>query len=349
MSDVRATYNGSGEETSLALPFPWHATALQSLMQGGLGHHAWLLVGAPGAGTGELAMSFAAALLCHAPEAGHACGKCESCRWWQAGLHPDLRVLSPDEQGEDDEVQKRKEIKIGAVRALGEWAPGSPHGKLKVVVVSPANTLNTEAANALLKLLEEPPPTVRFILTTNDRKRIPATVLSRCVSFPVPLPDAANATAWLKNEAIPAAQIGLLLAQSGGLPLAAKALADEKMQTQRRLFLDALSKPRELSALTWGDAIERIGKAEKRDALTAYLDWLIAWTHDLATVCAQGAPRYNPDFTPSIENLAKTLHAVGCFRYYAILIKQKRLVQHPLNARLVLEDVLIGYKNFVVG
>ncbi len=333
----------------IARPFPWHTPALQTLLHGAFGHHAWLLVGPPGAGTSELAMGFAAALLCRTPDAGQACGKCESCHWWQAGLHPDLRVLTPDEQGEDDEVQKRKEIKIDAVRALMDWAYSSAHAGAKVVVVNPANTLNSNAANALLKLLEEPPPAVRFILTTNDRKRIPATVLSRCVSFPVPLPSAQRASEWLKSEAIPAAQIGLLLAQAGGLPLQAKALADDTMQALRQKFLEALSSPRELSALTWGDAIERVGKAEKRDALSNYLDWLIAWTHDVSAVKAAGLPRYNPDFTPSIEKCAKSLHTIGCFRYYANLIRQKRLVQHPLNARLVLEDVLIGYKNLVVA
>jgi DNA polymerase III subunit delta' len=332
----------------IAHPFPWHAAALQSLMQGAGGHHAFLLVGAPGAGTSELAMAFAAALLCRTPQAGQACGACESCHWWQAGLHPDLRVLAPDEQGEEDEVQKRKEIKIDAVRALADWAYSSAHSGLKVVVVNPANTLNPNAANALLKLLEEPPPAVRFVLTTNDRKRIPATVLSRCMSFSVPLPDVASASAWLKNEAIPAAQIGPLLAQAGGLPLFAKTLADDALQSQRQKFLEALSAPRELSALPWGDAIERVGKADKREALSNYLDWLIAWMHDVSAVQAQGSPRYNPDFGPSIEKVAKSLQTIACFRYYAILIRQKRFVQHPLNARLVLEDMLIGYKNLMV-
>ncbi len=333
----------------IAHPFPWHTAALQSLLRGATGHHAFLLVGPPGAGTSELAMAFSAALLCHTPEAGQACGKCESCHWWQAGLHPDLRVLTPDEQGEDEEVQKRKEIKIEAVRGLSDWAYSSAHSSIKVVVVNPANTLNVNAANALLKLLEEPPPAVRFVLTTNDRKRIPATVLSRCMSFPVPLPDAASASAWLKSEALPPGQVSGLLAQAGGLPLHAKSLAGEPLQAQRQKFLEALASPRELSALPWGDAIERVGKAEKRDALANYLDWLIVWMHDVVSVKAEGAPRYNPDFTPSIEKCAKTLQTVACFRYYAILIRQKRFVQHPLNARLVLEDMLIGYKNLVVA
>ncbi len=322
---------------------PWHINALKVWQQEAGRHHAWLLVGNAGSGTQALALALAQTWLCTASRDGQACGECESCQWWAAGVHPDLRVIAPEEPEAGAETQARREIKVDAIRALGEWAATTAHRHAKVVVIDPADTMNVQAANALLKLLEEPPTAVRFVLTASDARRLPATIVSRCLKRNAPIPDKTTALTWMRAQGA-ADNADVLLAQAGGAPISALALGEAGHRQARQRFLDALAKPRELSALVEGDALDAVTRSERRSALGARLDWMISWVHDGATVMAGGVPRYNPDFHSQLENVVKPLPSLPWIRYYANLIEARRVLQHPLTPRLVLEDLLIRYK-----
>jgi DNA polymerase III subunit delta' len=333
----------------MTVALSWHADALAQFHAISKSHHAWLMTGADGHGAEHFVRAAAAAQLCDTPTTqGLACGACESCTWLQAGSHPDWREISPEEAEEGDETLKRQEIKLPAIRSLADWAVSTAHRRRKVVIVQPANAMNANAANALLKLLEEPPRAVTFLLFASDKRRLPATIASRCAAFALPSATRKQAADWLTStHNQDRAQIDSLLAQAGGAPLIAASLNESDIQVSRRAFLDALSQPAALSALAQGDLLETISRVARRDALAARLQWLARWVHDLSCVHAGGEPRFNPDYNTELHRLSKTLPTVATIRYYSNIIERLRWVQHPLNARLVLEDVLLQYKRML--
>ncbi|HLL18035.1 MAG TPA: DNA polymerase III subunit delta', partial [Rubrivivax sp.] len=151
--------NAEGE-----LPLPWLAGPLaQALASPG---HALLLHAPPGNGALELAATLAQACLCESTEAGRPCGRCGSCRLVHSRLHPDLFVLLPqalrrehgwplvDDKPDSDDSKRKpsRQIRIDEVRALIDWSTKtSARGRGKVALLHPAEALNPQAANALLK------------------------------------------------------------------------------------------------------------------------------------------------------------------------------------------------------
>jgi DNA polymerase III subunit gamma/tau len=132
--------------------------------------HAYLLVGPRHVGKGTLANNLAQALNCEG--AGTPCGQCRSCQRIREGKHADVTSIGLD---------SRAEIGIDDIRGLQRSANLPPYeGKCKVFIIDEAEYLSTEAANALLKILEEPPPRVVWLLLAADEERLLATIISRC-------------------------------------------------------------------------------------------------------------------------------------------------------------------------
>ncbi|HEY8414313.1 MAG TPA: DNA polymerase III subunit delta' [Thermaerobacter sp.] len=144
---------------------------LRDAVRTGRVSHAYLLTGPAGAGHREAARATAAALLCQRPEGGRPCGACDACARVEAGAHPDL--LAPDRHG------------IDAVRqVISELAYRPREAARKVVLWYDIDRLTPQAANALLKSLEEPPPYVTFLLTTDRPQVLLPTLRSRCQVLP---------------------------------------------------------------------------------------------------------------------------------------------------------------------
>ena len=186
--------------------YPWQKNDLERLQElRKRPPHGVLFKGAKGIGKFDLAMNFAQSLLCqHPDEADLACGKCSSCHWFEQESHPDFRLLQPEAlslDGEESEnPAKSPANRYPSIRcaALADFFGMSAHqGGRRVVVIHPAEAMNTNAANALLKNLEEPPPGLLFILVSHKPQQLLPTILSRCLSFALPAPDAASATRWL--------------------------------------------------------------------------------------------------------------------------------------------------------
>jgi len=144
---------------------------LEAAYIGGRLGHAYLFVGPSGVGKGRTARAFAQLLLCEKPQGAESCGVCGSCRKVIVGQHPDLKILEPD--GEF--------VKIDAVREAGRFAGlKSFEGGRKVLIVDPATAMNDEAANALLKTLEEPAAQTILVLTADSTRSLFGTIVSRC-------------------------------------------------------------------------------------------------------------------------------------------------------------------------
>jgi len=325
-------------------PMPWHAALAADLLgRRARWPHAALISCRAGIGKRRLAEWLARALLCESPlSSGAACGVCASCRYAAAGQHPDLRILEPIEWV-DDEPKPVEWIAVERIRALSQWGELSSHrGGVKVALIDPAERMNAPAANALLKTLEEPSANTLFLLVTHQPGRLPATIVSRCQRIAAPLPTRAEGQAWLEAQRI--GDSARLLAQANGAPLAALALAADEYQAERNRWLSALASPQSLSVTGLGARIDAGPREARRARLSAVVDWLLAWSSDLARVWAGGTTSHNPDFGAALAALAPSVAALPLFRYHRTLLEQRSLLAHPLQPRLVAEALLIDYR-----
>ena len=182
--------------------------------------HALLLTGAEGTGKAGLALALARLLLCAEPVDGLNCGRCHACELSAVGNHGDFFWVQPEE--------KSRVIKIDQVRqAVSFVNQTASFGARKVVVFSPADAMNTNAANALLKALEEPMPDTFLVLVCHRLYGVPATIRSRCQICRLPTPDNAQARQWLQTHTGQDDGLDELMALSNGQPLAAVRLLQE--------------------------------------------------------------------------------------------------------------------------
>ena len=174
--------------------------------------HALLVHEAPGAGGDWLAAWTARMVLCRNPPEA-PCGRCAACERTSQGQHPDLIMVRP--------IEESTQIRIERVRELASELTLTAHqGGYKVGILSPADSMNRFAANALLKTLEEPPLGTLLVLVATQPSRLPATILSRCQRVRVRAPERAEAVAWLEATRGPG-DWERVLAVLGTAPLAA--------------------------------------------------------------------------------------------------------------------------------
>jgi DNA polymerase III subunit delta' len=181
--------------------------------------HALLVYGPRGVGKLGLAERASQLLLCEG--AGpRPCDSCDACRWFIAGNHPDFRRLEPEALWAEKPEKPSLVIKVEQVRELADFLYiGSHRGRLRVALVHPAEDMNENAANAILKGLEEPPLGAVFILVSHRPAQLLPTIRSRCVAVPVPLPPREAALQWLAAQG--AKEPERWLAYAGGAPLRA--------------------------------------------------------------------------------------------------------------------------------
>ncbi len=324
---------------------PWLEAPLAQALSTQRGH-ALLIHGPEGVGQFELALALAAAALCEAaPDArraaGQACGACTGCRLIASRTHPDLLVLLPEvlqqtlgwasaeeggessgSAGKGGTAKPSKEIKVAAVRLAVAFAQQTTsRGGPKLVVVYPAERMNPISANTLLKTLEEPPGSARFILCSAAPMRLLATVRSRCQRLALPVPDPAVARQWLQGQGVERPDV--VLAAAGGQALLA----------MERLALGC-------DALTWLRLPKAVSEGEVASLATwplpMVIDALQKICHD-ALCCAVGAPpRY---FAPeSIRQLPRDvarLTACG-----GRLRQAARYAEHPWHVPLGIEALV---------
>ncbi|WP_121501100.1 DNA polymerase III subunit delta', partial [Pseudomonas aeruginosa] len=248
--------------------YPWQQ-ALWSQLGGRAQHaHAYLLYGPAGIGKRALAEHWAAQLLCQRPAAAGACGECKACQLLAAGTHPDYFVLEPEEA--------EKPIRVDQVRDLvGFVVQTAQLGGRKVVLLEPAEAMNVNAANALLKSLEEPSGDTVLLLISHQPSRLLPTIKSRCVQQACPLPGAAASLEWLARALPdePAEALEELLALSGGSPLTAQRLHGQGVREQRAQVVEGVKK-----LLKQQIAASQLAESWNSVPLPLLFDWFCDWT-----------------------------------------------------------------------
>jgi DNA polymerase III subunit delta' len=329
---------------------PWHQSAIRELLaRRERMPHALLLTGREGFGKVEFARALAQSMLCEQPAAGGlACGACPACGWFSEGNHPDFREVLPDNLVEEEldaeavtndakPEKKSAQITIDQIRALQQFITLSTHrAGWRVLVLHPAEVMNPQAANALLKTLEEPTSNTLMLLVTDQAGRLMPTVRSRCQVVIVPGCEAPVAEKWLLDQGLDARVAREALTQAGGAPLLALAWSGEEWQASRRQVLSALAEPER------ADWLQLAGNLEKAD-LKPILHWVHTWCCDLVLQQQTGAVRHHPDFAKAAARLAEQAASSALFRFESELRQLRRHIQHPLNARLWLEHLLLSY------
>ena len=342
-------------------PLPWQHTLWQQLTAWRERlPHALLLHGARGIGKRHIASAFAQWLLCETPRGETACGECASCRLIAVDNHPDLRWLVPeadmpprdDEEGsdgpaDDTSVTGRSkkapslEILIDQVRRVGDFLTMSSHrGGRRVVVLAPAEALNAPAANALLKMLEEPPAGAVFVGVSDELDAVLPTILSRCVLVRAPAPRRDEALQWLKALGVDDAEARL--AEHGGAPLAV--VGEESADSRRRLEPEVRAAL--LAVLARGPAATAadVVAAIPRDvAIGPAIRVCQRWGWDLLAERAAQRVRYYPAQERALATLARAVDPARLSAWLRALADAYAVSDHPLNARLAVEQAFLGY------
>lgn len=334
--------------------YPWQADAWQQLqLLRERMPHAILFHGASGTGKADFIEAFAQSLLCEDVRAdGHACGACASCGWFAQQNHPDYRRVRPEaledeapaegEEGADGDGKKAKasktpskEIKIEQIRNLADFMNISTHRQgLRVVVLYPAEALNTPASNALLKTLEEPPPGTVFLLSSNSLDRLLPTILSRCRKFALPMPDTDQALAWLKEQGL--ADADSWLREQGGAPLAALAQSETGNREELDAFLQCLAHPSVDGALKTADKLSK-------SSMPMLVSWQQRWLYDVFSYKLSGSIRYYPRYQKELAVLAGKVHTASLMRAIKSTNERRAIADHPLSPKLFIEDLLLDY------
>lgn len=206
--------------TAVASCLPWQAgqyDRLVGLHESGRLPHAIMLGGMQGTGIQDFARAFAGYLLCQNANVGTVCGHCHGCELMAAGSHPDLKWLAPEKAG--------GAIKVDQVREVVDFGHATAQqGGYRVIVLSPAEAMNINAANSLLKTLEEPGAKTLLMLLSYSPTRVLPTIRSRCQAISMPAPDVAQSKAWLSEHLEDPSALDILLQVSPRQPLYAQRL-----------------------------------------------------------------------------------------------------------------------------
>ena len=310
------------------LQAPWER--LGRVLQSGRVPHALLLSGPSGLGLERLGERLARALLCEAPaEDQGPCGSCRSCALAAAGTHPDLRTAEPEEDSPTT-------LKVEAVRQVAGFVGLSSHYRgRRVVLMDPADAMTVSAANALLKTLEEPPAGAVLVLVTRRPSALLPTIRSRCQQVTVAAPCRAAAVAWLAAREV--AHPENLLALAGGGPLDALALhAGGEAAVQHEVA-------EELARLAGGGS-DPVATAARWENQAEQVVETVARLAPLLVRAGAGdcdASRSLPD--ERLRKIAGDLDWMRVLGFVEQAFRARRARERSLNARLMLEDLLVGW------
>ena len=314
----------------------WAVELLQGHLTNQRTRHAYLIIGPQGVGRRTLALRLAQALNCtQLVEPAIPCGECRACRLIEKMQHPDFSVIQADEAG--------RALKVDQIRDLQHTLSLAPYEtNYKIALILRFEEANPNAANALLKTLEEPPPHVIMLLTASDSEALLPTIISRCELIrlrPVSIDQVALGlqTHW----GLPADQSILLAHISGGRPGYALQLSqDPETLEQRQNHLN------DILSLLSATKVKRFSRAEELSKdrvalLSAFQTWLTFWRDIMLRAAGSSIPLTNIDHEDEILALTEKVDLTTAQDIVNKLGNAIELVEKYINARLVAEVFML--------
>lgn len=324
--------------------------------------HAYLLAGHAGMGKTAFAEQVARAMLCMQPE-NAPCGHCQSCRIYDCGSHPDLHVLQSDKVTsdvanifsiyaprylEDENIRKKRkrpspDIKIDQVRGVIPDINSRPQlSSCRIIIINQAEDLNINAANSILKSLEEPPADTYFILISHDPGRLLPTIRSRCNRLDFRPPDSETVLEWLRTQ-VPAQVVSDdLLVRAAGVPLKALALArgETNEETQGIALLMLRLARGQIDPVNTAMEMNKIQETRQ-----LYTQMQLITSHIIRN-------KNNAGLSGAIDNgqyrdlidLGNRLNFKQLYAFLDKVSENKKLAGGPLDETLMLEDNLISWQ-----
>jgi DNA polymerase-3 subunit delta' len=321
----------------------WVVSLLKSSIAEERVAHAYLFTGPPALGKTTLALNLAQALNCLGED--KPCDECEACRKISEGIHPDVRIVDLAYQAllREETLAEQKELRIDTIRSITREAGLKPfEAKCKVFIINDADSMTTQAANSLLRTLEEPPPHVILLLTASDTRLLLPTIVSRCQVFVLRLTPVAVIEEELRSRyGLDSERARLLAGLSGGrIGWAIRAAGDDAVLKHRE---DAL---RELAALPKMGRLDRLDYAQqlvrKPGLVQETLELLLSWWRDLLLIKGGSLETIvNRDNAASLEAGARG-HALGDIaRFLKAIRRAQSELDLNVDPRLALEVLML--------
>ena len=312
--------------------------------------HALLFSGLSGLGKADLALAYAHYVLTD--------NDYQSEQLFQAGSHPDFHVLMPEEQIAEDlpggyaarytethSGKPKKVISIQQVRQLTSSIVTHPHiAKSKVILIFAAESMNTNAANALLKSLEEPPSQTLFVLVSDNTENLPKTIVSRCNVINFRIPEQSTALAWLSIQPGFDGNETNFLAMAGGRPLTAVDMLNTDYIGQLKTVFT------QINAL-WAKQQDSVAVAKNWQTIggagvVLIIQKLLA---DLLRCHFSSNPAelYYPVQKSWLDKMAKLMPAHKLFKVWDKTHETQKIINSPVDELLLLEDLAISVAKLV--
>jgi DNA polymerase-3 subunit delta' len=322
--------------------YPWLEPFWERLTEAHRRHrlpHALLLTGQEGTGKTLFAEELAHFLLCEHPiDERSPCRHCTGCTLFAAGSNPDYFRLAP---AEDSRV-----IKIDQIRELTEKLSLSSHGTgYKVAVLLPADALNINAANSLLKTLEEPSDNTVLVLVSAHPSRLPATIRSRCQEVRIQANDRESAKRWLASR-YDGASPDVYLALANGAPLQALQLAQEQTLEERQRRFRAL-----VGIHAGQESPLKVAQDWAADEDLKGLRWMREWLMDMLRIRLSGQTQgiHGVDLQEGLTVLARKLDSRVLFGLLDGINRMLKLADSTLNRQMIMEDILLAWAEQASG
>lgn len=288
-------------------------------------------------GVGKMLTSLALAMTIQCGEEGRdACGKCPSCLKIASGNHPDLMIIDKGEE----------KIKIEDIRECRAWLSYKPYGEKRIVIVNQAETITTQAGNAFLKTLEEPPENTLIIMVTTNLHSLLPTIISRCriVRF--------NRLSYsdVENIAIKEYNLGekeaaaIASLSNGSINPAAFAVGGGELAMERELSLNLLKES--LSGNLEYILTATTPLVSDRGKLSVCLDFISNIVRDIALIVSGESDKIvsNRDIIDSLSEMSDRVSLKWAVAAFDMVKEAKQALNRNANSRLLLEELLIGIR-----
>ena len=313
----------------------WAVDMLKKHVTNGTTRHAYLFAGPPGLGRRTLALRFAQALNCQSPvEAGIPCGQCRDCKQIAAMQHADLAIVQSESEG--------SVLKVDQIREARRTLVLKPYqAQYRVALFLRFQEANANAANALLKTLEEAPSYAVLILTADSPEQLLPTIVSRCEVIRLRPLRVEEVQSELETRGLETGKAKLIAHLSGGrFGYALRLLEDESLLERREERLN------DLQSLISATRVEKFAYADKlaRDKESmrqAILIWLSYWRDVLLRTAQAETPLTNVDRNVEIEDLAQRLDLSMTRRVVTGLEDVLDKIKRNVNSRLLAEVLLL--------